>query len=51
MIVMSRPGTQATVQRARHAGAHFFLAKPFDPKVMLHLVNDAIAESRSWICD
>jgi len=51
VIVMSRPGTQATVQRARHAGAHFFLAKPFDPKVMLHLVNDAIAESRSWICD
>ena len=51
VIVMSRPANQAIVQLARHAGAHFYVAKPFDPKVMLHLVNDAIAESRSWICD
>lgn len=51
VIVMSRPANQALVRHARQAGAHFYLAKPFDPKVMLHLVNDAIAESRAWICD
>ena len=51
VIVMSHPSTVSMMQRARHAGAHFYVAKPYDPKVMLHLVNDAIAESRSWICD
>ena len=51
VIVMARSGNQALVRQARSAGCHFFMAKPIDPKSLLHLANEAIAESRSWICD
>ncbi len=51
VIVMTRTTSQATVRQARSAGCHFFVAKPVDPKALLFLVNEAIAESRSWICE
>ena len=51
VIVMGRAQNQAVVRQARQAGCHFFVSKPVDPKALLYLVNEAIAESRSWICE
>ena len=51
VIVMAKSGNQHLVRQARSAGCHFFVSKPIDPKALVFLVNEAVAESRSWICD
>ena len=51
VIVMGKATCYQTVQEARAAGCQFFVCKPVDPKALLMLVNESIAEARSWICD
>lgn len=51
VIAMGSPSDHGMVSSAKAAGSQFFVAKPVDPRVMVHLVNEAIAEARSWILD
>ena len=51
VIVTGATTSSETVQAARRAGCQFFLAKPVDPNALLLMVNESIAEARSWICE
>ena len=51
VILTGKIGGREDIGRARSAGCKFFLATPHDPNVLLLLVNEAIAEARSWIVD
>jgi DNA-binding response OmpR family regulator len=51
VILTGQIDSRADVVRARSAGCKFFLGTPHDPNVLLLLVNEAIAEARSWIVD
>lgn len=51
VVVMGKTDDSAVVQQAKAAGSEFFVSKPVDPKNLLMLVNESIAEARSWICD
>lgn len=51
VIVMGQQPDVKTIQNAKAAGCQFFLSKPIDPRSIVFLVNESIAEARSWICD
>ncbi len=51
VIVMGKSECQNDVKAAKAAGCEFFVSKPIDPKALLFLVNESIAEARSWICE
>jgi len=45
VIIVSGMEEPSVVRRARAAGCHFYLRKPFDPNALLLLAQNAIAES------
>ena len=51
VIIMGKTDDKAVIQQARAAGSEFFVSKPVDPKNLLMIVNESIAEARSWICE
>ncbi len=51
VIVMGKSADDSLIQQARAAGCQFYVAKPIDPKAIIFLVNESIADARSWICD
>ena len=51
VIVLGSTENETTIKNAKAAGSQFFLSKPIDPRSLIFLVNESIAESRSWICD
>ena len=50
-IMIGQAESSETIRDARRAGCQFFLSKPYDPNALLLMVNESIAEARSWICE
>jgi DNA-binding response OmpR family regulator len=48
VIVLGDGDGQESVLRARRAGGHFFLRKPFDPNALLVLIRHSLGESIAW---
>ncbi len=48
VIAISGQEVPDAVRRCRAAGSHFFLARPFDPSVLMVLICHAIADTASW---
>src|SRR5690606_19502184 len=44
VIIVSGRDTQDIIRRARAAGCHFFVRKPYDPNALLALIRRAIEE-------
>ena len=44
VIVLSGTGGAEMVRRARAAGSRFYVHKPYDPNVLLALIEDAMAD-------
>ena len=51
VIMVGQTDSTDTIRDARRAGCQFFLSKPYDPNALLLMVNESIAEARSWICE
>ena len=51
VILMGRTKDDAILREAKTAGCEFFITKPIDAKALLFLVNESIAQARSWICE
>ena len=49
VICIGAADSHLVVQHAKAAGCQFFLSKPVDPRSVIFLVNEAIADARSWI--
>lgn len=48
IIIVSADDQPNIVRKARAAGCHYFVHKPFDPNALLILAENAISESRDW---
>jgi DNA-binding response OmpR family regulator len=48
VIVLGEGDGHETVLRARRAGGHFFLRKPFDPNALLVLIRHSLDETFTW---
>jgi CheY-like chemotaxis protein len=48
VIIVSGVDNPDVVRRARAAGCHYYVRKPYDPNALLVLSINAIAESRDW---
>ena len=48
VVIISGQERADIVRQARVAGCHFYLRKPYDPNVVLMVVEQAIARSREW---
>lgn len=48
VIIISGVDDSDVLQRARAAGCHYYVRKPYDPSALLVLAKSAIAESRDW---
>jgi DNA-binding response OmpR family regulator len=48
VVIVSGQDRADVVRRARTAGCDFYLRKPYDPNVVLMVVEQAIARSRMW---
>ena len=48
VIILSGQDRPEVVRRARVAGCDFYLRKPYDPNVVLMVVQQAIARSKEW---
>ncbi len=48
VIVVSRLDQPHIVRRCRAAGCHFYVRKPYDPNVLLVLIQQAIADTHQW---
>jgi DNA-binding response OmpR family regulator len=48
VIILSGQERADIVRQARVAGCKFYLRKPYDPNVVLMVVEQAIARSRDW---
>ena len=48
VIIVSGDDKPDVVRKARAAGCHFYVRKPYDPNALLTLSRTAIAESRDW---
>ncbi len=48
VILVSGADRPNVVRRARAAGCHYFVRKPYDPNALLVLSQNAISESRNW---
>lgn len=48
VVIISGQERTDIVRQARIAGCHFYLRKPYDPNVVLMVVEQAIARSREW---
>lgn len=51
VICMGAIESPSVIQEAKAAGCQFFVSKPVDPRAVVFLVNEAIADARSWIFD
>ena len=51
VIMMGEGRDPSELKSARSAGCQFFVSKPIDPRTLVFLVNESIAEARSWILD
>ena len=51
-VIMMGDGQKCSeMKSAKAAGCQFFVTKPIDPRTLIFLVNESIAEARSWILD
>lgn len=48
VIILSGQDRPEVVRRARVAGCDFYLRKPYDPNVVLMVLEQAIARSKQW---
>ena len=48
VIVLGEGDGEESVRRARRAGGHFFLRKPFDPNALLVLIRHSLDETIAW---
>jgi DNA-binding response OmpR family regulator len=48
IIILSGLERPDIIRRARAAGCHFFVRKPYDPNALLVLIRQAIDESNAW---
>ena len=48
VIIVSGMEQPDVIRRARAAGCHYYVRKPYDPNALLVLSQNAIAESRTW---
>lgn len=51
VICMGKIDSNSVIHEAKAAGCQFFVSKPVDPRAVVFLVNEAIADARSWIFD
>ena len=51
VIIIAETTDPSSVAVARGAGARYFLAKPFDPNVLLALIEAALREASEWPLD
>lgn len=51
VILMGKAADEHVLRNAKTAGCEFFVSKPIDPKALIFLVNESIAQARSWICE
>jgi CheY-like chemotaxis protein len=51
IIILSGMERADIIRRARSAGCHFFVRKPYDPNALLVLIRQAIEESTRWQAD
>ena len=51
VICIGAIDSASVISEAKSAGSQFFVSKPVDPRAMVFLVNEAIADARSWICE
>lgn len=48
VIIVSGTEKPDVVRKARAAGCHYYVRKPYDPNALLVLAQNAIRESRDW---
>lgn len=48
IVAISSITTPGMVRQCRAAGCHFYLQKPYDPNVLLLLIQHAIDQNQSW---
>lgn len=48
VIIVSGTEKPDVVRKARAAGCHYYVRKPYDPNALLILAQNAIRESRDW---
>lgn len=48
VIIVSGTEKMDVVRKARAAGCHYYVRKPYDPNALLILAQNAISESREW---
>jgi len=48
VIILSGMEGADIVRRCRAAGGMYYIAKPYDPNVLLLLISEAVAEHRLW---
>lgn len=48
IIIVSGREEAGIVRKARAAGCHYYVRKPYDPNALLLLIQNSIAESREW---
>lgn len=48
VIIVSGTEKPDVVRKARAAGCHYYVRKPYDPNALLILAQNAIRESREW---
>lgn len=48
VIILSGLDQPGIVRRARAAGCHYFLRKPYDPSALLLLIRQAIRNANDW---
>ena len=48
IIIVSGMEVSGIVRKARAAGCHYYVRKPYDPNALLLLIQNSIAESREW---
>ncbi|NLE37003.1 MAG: response regulator [Pirellulaceae bacterium] len=48
VIILSGLESPDIIRRARAAGCHFFVRKPYDPNALLVLIRQAIDEANHW---
>ena len=51
IIILSGMEQPDIIRRARLAGCHYFVRKPYDPNALLVLIRHAIEEANGWNTD
>lgn len=51
VLILSGADEPNLVRKARAAGGHFFVSKPYDPNVLLLVLRQALGQNETWHTD